>query len=364
MNRRRFLTSIGAGCAFAANGLPAFGKVGRGLAASIPADHPLQAAWQAWKGLCLMPEGRVVDALQNADSHSEGQGYGLCLAAAFDDLAAFELIFQWSEENLALRPDALLAWRWRHDQMPRVPDRNNASDGDLFYAWALSAMAVRHDRPDWGRRARLIATDLASVCIVAHPDGSGRKLFLPGAKGFEIAGGYVINPSYYMPRAMEELAAASSVDALSRAAEDGRALMAAIAETELVPDWIMVDAAGWQPAPQGFSVNAGYESLRVPLFAAWSADPQFPPARRYVAALDAAPGAGAVTVFDPQSGAPLERSPHPGYRALSALVSCAQSGSAAAAIPAFSIDQPYYPATLHLMALVAQAENYPQCVPL
>lgn len=364
MNRRRFVASFG--LAVAGAGLPRFAGAqdSRTIAGAIAADHPLQAAWAAWKTLCLTPEGRIVDGFQNSDSHSEGQGYGLTLAAAFDDVAAFDAIQGWTDKNLGIRPDALLAWRWKHDQSPNVPDQNNASDGDLFYAWALSAMAVRHNRPELGAKARAIATDLARLCVVPHPDGSGAHLFLPGESGFGTGAGYVLNPSYYFPRAMHDLAAATGVDALAKVADDGIALLTQIAERQLIPDWITVDAQGWSAAPEGFSAKVGYEAMRVPLFAIWSGRAEAAEVKRYVDAATAAAGEGAVTVFDPATGAALERSPHHGYQAIVALAACAASGSVGAAIPAFSTDQPYYPATLHLMALVAQAEVYPQCVPL
>ena len=85
--------------------------------------HPLQQAWAAWKTLCLMPDGRVIDGFQSGASHSEGQGYGLVLAAMFGDLQTCRSIVTWTERHLAVREDALLAWRWRPDSTPQVPDR-------------------------------------------------------------------------------------------------------------------------------------------------------------------------------------------------------------------------------------------------
>ncbi|MGV8989602.1 MAG: glycosyl hydrolase family 8 [Cypionkella sp.] len=364
MNRRRFVASLGIAAVATALPRPGWSRQENSIAGAIAPDHPLQAAWLAWKTLCLTSEGRIVDSFQNSDSHSEGQSYGLTLAAAFDDTAAFDSIHAWTVKNLGIRPDALLAWRWKHDQTPRVPDRNNASDGDLFYAWALSAMATRHNRADFADMARAMASDLARLCIVDHPDGSGALVFLPGEKGFTTGAGYVVNPSYYFARAMHDLAVATGVAALDKVAVDGTALMASIAERQLVPDWITVGPLGWSAPPDGFSANAGYEAMRVPLFALWSGQADAASVRRYVTAVAEAGGKDAVAVFDAATGAAGERSAHPGYQAIAALAACAGSGSVGAAIPAFSTDQPYYPATLHLMALVAQAEMYPQCVPL
>ena len=84
MNRRGFLA---AGLAGIAGGAALSGSAFATTAAGpmIAADHPLQAAWTAWKALCLRTDGRIVDSFQNGASHSEGQGYGLTLAAAFGD---------------------------------------------------------------------------------------------------------------------------------------------------------------------------------------------------------------------------------------------------------------------------------------
>jgi endo-1,4-beta-D-glucanase Y len=364
MKRRRFLKSAGAVATGIVLPLPVRAQAPSTIAAAIPKDHPLQSGWQMWKSMCLAPEGRAIDGFQNSDSHSEGQGYALTLAAAFDDIDAFEAIRAWTEQNLAIRPDALLAWRWRHDQRPHVPDRNNASDGDLFYAWALASMAARHGRPELALRAQKIATDLVRLCVVAHPDGSARQLLLPAEQGFALEQGFIINPSYTMPRALRDLAASTGVDVLSSVADDGISLMNQMAETGLVPDWATVDATGWTLPPGRFSANAGYEAMRVPLFAIWSGQPTLPAVSRFAAAATENAADEAATVFDRVSGNVMETSPHPGYRALASLASCAGSSNPGAAIPPFSVDQPYYPATLHLMSLVAQVEMYPRCVPI
>lgn len=367
MNRRHFLALAAAlAAALRGQGAQAQGTPGGpGASGVLPADHPLQPVWSAWKSLCLLPEGRVVDAFQNADSHSEGQGYGLALAATFGDGEAFERIRAWTEANLAVRRDALLAWRWRHDQQPPVPDRNNASDGDLFYAWGLCLAASGGGRPELITRAAEMMTDLLRLCTAPHPDGSGLPLFLPGAVGFRTETGVIVNPSYYMARAMREVAAATGLTDLTRLALAGEQLIDTLAARGLVPDWVEITAAGATVPPAQFSYRSGYDAIRVPLFEMWSGRADAPALRGYARATTAREDAGgAVTVFDPVTGTALERSPHPGYLAVAALAGCASSDGVGSVMPAFSTAQPYYPATLHLMALVAQATAFARCVPI
>ena len=359
MNRRTLLSGLAAA---ALSGHAALGQ-----AAALPPGHPLDASWQAWKALCLAGDGRVVDGFQNGASHSEGQGYGLVLAAIMDDRPAFEAMLDWTGRNLAIRDDALLAWRWQPDKAPHVQDRNNASDGDLFHAWALVIAGARQQRPELVERAGPIVQDLLRLCTTAHPAGDGGMLLLPGAAGFRSDGQVVINPSYYMPRAMRELADATRQPLMRQLADDGDRLIEGLAARGPVPDWIAFSADGQVQPPAGFSRNSGYEAIRVPLFALWSGRGDAAVVRGFARAIAAAPPGGPYpVVFDTQTGAVLESSPHPGYGAVAGLSVCASQdgGRIGSTMRPFANDQPYYPATLHLMALVAQVSQFPQCVPL
>jgi len=364
MNRRRFLTALGAAPAI---GLGVSGLPGRSGAAGLDLSHSAQDVWQAWKTACLLPEGRVIDRLQQNSSHSEGQGYGMVLATEFGDAEAFGRMFAWTEANLAIRPDGLLAWRWLPDPSLPVPDTNNAADGDLFYAWALVRASRRFNDRRYLDRATGLAQALAQTCVVASPAGGGEVLFLPAAFGFSHPGRVVINPSYLMPLAMREVAAVTGVADLALAAQHGEALLLRLAQDGLVPDWVQVTAGGVAPA-EGFSANAGYEALRVPLFLIWSGLARHPGVTSMLRVYDRTvqPGLPVPTVIEPVSGVVLEASADAGYRALAGLVTCAgrTAGTAGAAMPPFDPAQPYYPATLQLFSMIAANEASPQCVPL
>jgi endoglucanase len=364
MNRRRFLA-----------GLATTPLVAPHLSAPVaaqflpgPEDLATTAAdvWQAWRTGYLLPDGRVVDRLQRNSSHSEGQGYGMLLASEFNDREAFARMFAWTEANLAVRPDPLLAWRWLPDSTAPVPDTNNASDGDLFYAWALVRAARRFAERRYLDRAAETAAALARHCLIASPAEAGVVLMLPGAFGFASPGRVVMNPSYLMPLALREVAAATGVTELALAAQHGEGLLATIAAEGLVPDWVQITRAGTAPA-EGFSANAGYEAIRVPLFLIWSGQPRHPAVTNMMRLYDTAvrPGQPVPTVVEPVSGLVLEASPDPGYQALAGLVSCAaRAGQVGARIPPFDPSQPYYPATLQLFAMIAANTTSPECVPV
>ncbi len=327
--------------------------------------HLLFPAWQAWKNAYMSIDGRVVDTLQQGASHSESQGYGLLLAASMGDADAFDAIDSWTMNHLAIRSDALLAWRWLPDQDVAVPDSNNASDGDLFYAWALVRAAITLERPALIDRARKIASDLIDACIRPHPDDSGRLVFTPAAAGFQRDTGLIINASYMMPLAMDAVATATGLQQLRVCAADSVTIQADLAALGLIPDWIELRSDGPVPTAD-LSDNNGYEALRLPLFLIWSGQVDHPAvtgqARAYQAAEMAA--GGTPTVMERQTGRILKLSPDPGYFAISSFVTCATTVTAGSFIPLLDTTQPYYPATLQLMTLLAQIETLPRCVPL
>ena len=371
MNRRSALGGLAASVAFPAFGLslaPQSASAQLVSIAALPAitdpAHALQQSWAAWKLAYLTPEGRVIDTLQEGASHSESQGYGLFMAATFGDQASFDLIDTWTQQNLAIRPDNLFAWRWLPAGAAAVPDLNNASDGDLFYAWALVRAAKTFVRPELIGRAAAIAQDLAATCLLPHPDGSGRVLFTPASAGFARETGIVVNPSYYMPRAMRELAEATGIGIWAQAANDGETLMAEMAVQGLIPDWITVTASGFATDTVQKDHN-GYEAMRVALFLIWSGSAMHPAVGRQAEAYQRnADPAAAPTIIDRLTLAVLEKSPDSGYRAIAGLVNCAASSDFGAAIPRFTTQQPYYPATLHMFTFLAQIEASPSCLPI
>lgn len=354
MNRREIL--LAAGCCL----LPG---AGFGQSGAAILKHPLMPAWTAWKETYLAQDGRVVDSLQQGASHSESQGYGLLLAATVGDETAFDLIDDWTVATLAVRDDNLLAWRWLPTDPRGVSDFNNASDGDLFYVWALLRAADAFDRPELRDRASAMASDLATSCIVPHPDQGGRLLFAPAASGFNRDTGIVMNFSYYMSRAMFDIATQTGITAFATCATDGEALLADLAATGLTPDWTEVRAGDLVTAT-GLSDAHGYEALRVPLFLIWSGRASHPAVARQAAFHQMAGLSGSMTptVMDRLTGEVRETSPDAGYAAIVALTNCARQGLDGSSVPFFTVDQPYYPATLHLMTLLAIIEANPNCI--
>lgn len=377
MNRRTALRRIMAMAALLSGGISATARaqtttiLGTGGPFLGP-RNVLAAPWAAWKSAYLDDDGRVVDGMQEGASHSESQGYGLYLAALFGDNDAFDNIYSWTEANLSIRADALLAWRWLPSGGTEVPDRNNASDGDLFYAWGLIVRGARDGNSVFLERARAIAADLVASCVVKAPDDSGKLVFLPAAQGFKTEEGVVINPSYYMPLAMREVARATGTPDLAKCAGDGLEMMRKLAENRLVPDWIELRPQGMF-SPVDRPDRNGYEAMRVPLFLIWSGHADHPAvinqARAYqrfeTTPSKARDKGGYVTVFEGSKGTVIETSKHVGYAAVGALVNCASTKMRGSSIPLYrTVDQAYYPATLHLMTLITQITASPDCVPI
>ncbi|MHA7866808.1 MAG: glycosyl hydrolase family 8 [Salipiger thiooxidans] len=322
----------------------------------------LKSVWTAWRNANLDVTGRVVDQLQRNASHSEGQGYGMLLAALAGDARAFAEMENWSRINLAIRPDNLMAWRWMADQPERVPDINNASDGDLFRAWALLKGAERFGNADYRTRAGQITRDLVANCVTAHP-GTGQPLLLPAVHGFQTPQGLIYNPSYAMPLAMTELAEAFSEPDLSAAASSGLAVAEQLAYGGVVPDWVEITASGVRSA-QGFSFDAGYEAMRVPLFLVWSGHGGHLAVTRYAEAQRGAPRGEVATIISRDDGSIQTTSRNAGYAAVAALADCATQATVGSGIPPYVPSDPYYPATLHLFAMIAQMEAEPRCLPI
>lgn len=317
--------------------------------------------WALWKATFLTEDGRVVDHLQDDASHSEGQAYGMLLAAWFGDEPTLNRIQAWTSQYLAVRQDPLLAWRWTPAAQPQVTDYNNATDGDIFHAWALHRAGTRFGIREFQRRAEEVVRFLVASCIRPDPRGGGRMLLLPGAERFETGQRITVNPSYYMPLALRELGVATNTPEFLKCADDGETLLAELAAVGPVPDWIEIGPEGWRHAP-GHTAQSGYDAIRSALFLIWSGRFDHPAVVRASALYRLHEGtSNTPTVFDRSGSSVLATSDLPGYAAVATLVRCATNAGRGHALPTFSSQQPYFPATLHLFAQIAARSSGLAC---
>jgi endoglucanase len=228
-----------------------------------------RAEWEVFKQRFVSGDGRVIDTGNGGVSHSEGQGWGLLFAVAFDDPACFDSLLAWTSRSLTRPNDALHAWRYQPLAANKVPDRNNATDGDLFIAAALWRAARRWGRPDHAQAARAIARDVLGLLV---REAGPRLVLLPGAQGFANGGQLTVNPSYYVFPMLDELAVLLPSPIWARLHADGLQLLAdgRFGQWRLPPDWMRVDRATGALSPHpNWPARFSYDAIRVPLYLAW-----------------------------------------------------------------------------------------------
>jgi len=224
-----------------------------------PPSTPKGAA-QAFLDRYADGSGRVIRRDQGADTVSEGQAYGLLLAAASNDRKRFGLVWRWTRKNLQ-RPDGSLAWRWANG---KITDAQPAPDADLDAARALLAAARRFGRPSYRRAGVRIARSV----LARSTHASGGRLVLAAGPWATRTG--TINPSYASPRAFRALGAATGDGRWGALAESSRRLIDVLtARTpHLPPDWARFDGTGVAATAAPGTRNRpgyGFDAVRVPV---------------------------------------------------------------------------------------------------
>lgn len=339
------------------------------VAAPRPTDVSLRGAlpvpglWKAYEARFVTPEGRVVDDVNGGISHSESQGYGMILALAADDRDAFRRIWSWTRAQLYVRKDGLASWRWQPGPAPNVRDPNNATDGDLLVAWALTVAGEAWSNPAFATAGRRIARAVWDQTVIETTWGPA---LLPAVAGFRAADrkdGPVINPSYWIFPALDDLADAVPDRDWKAVAATGHKILAAtrIGSTGLPPEWASL-AGKDVAAAEGFPTIFGYNALRVPLYVAWSAGHRRESLAPFMARWSSETAAQPrLAVVDLASGRDLEPFTDPGYRAVAALVACSLEGTRVPDdLRGTEVDH-YYPATLRALALIAVNMRHPTC---
>lgn len=247
-------------------------------------EVPCEAEWALFRARYVSPEGRVIDTGNGNSSHSEGQGWALLMAEAHGDRATFERVLSWTQRSLKRPYDALHAWNWRPNRAQPVEDGNNASDGDIFIAWALLRASQRWQQPQYREMAREICNDLARLCIRQI---GGRFVLLPAAFGFEHRDHVVVNPSYYVFPAFSDFAALGGDGTPWHSLyQDGLSMLreARFGRWGLPPDWLRLPRAGGRPSiAPNWQPRFSYDAVRVPLYLAWAGLAREPAATAAVA---------------------------------------------------------------------------------
>ena len=311
------------------------------------------AHWQTFKRNFIHEDGRVVDVGNGNISHSEGQGYGMLLAVAANDRVTFDRLWTWTRTSLRRPDDALFAWRWQPDQAQPVSDMNNASDGELLIAWALSRAATRWSAASYRDEARTLARTLRDKLTRPTPHG---LVLLPGIQGFEHPAGTTVNLAYWIFPAFRELEHIDPSPAWRELRSSGEHLLrhARFGTPQLPPDWLLIAPDGrLQPAPS-HPVRFGFDALRIPLYACWG-KVELPEFYAAVAAQWDSPNAPAWVDLDRG-----ERAPYPLTPGTQAIHTLMQQCLSPPANPPITIDMPadnYYASVLILLSQLASQER-------
>jgi endo-1,4-beta-D-glucanase Y len=253
-------TAIIAGCALGAGAVLAADGGGPSVE---PADAEEQAALAAstrFLDTYVEDDGRVSRPDQGDSTVSEGQAYGMLLAAAIGDRERFDRIWSWTRDNLQ-RPDGLLSSLWEGGA---VVDSEPATDADLDAARALLVAGSSFDEPEHSSEAVRIG---AAILEQETVEVEARPVLVAGpwARG-DVP---MLNPSYFDPRSFAALAAASGDQRWNAVAETSRDLVAELTAQPpaLPPNWARVDSgtavASGPPATPAEDPRYGFDAVRL-----------------------------------------------------------------------------------------------------
>lgn len=220
--------------------------------------------WQKYKNQFIKHNGRVIDNGNGNISHSESQGYGMLISAFFNDHETFKRIWNWTETTIKRKNDGLFSWKWQ-PQAPHIPDKNNASDGDIFIAWSL----LRADKKWPGHKYAESATNIINMLSkTVIYDIDQQSILLPARHGFKHDYKIIINPSYWVFPAFNDF---RKIDKKWEKVNQSAFKIlnsSQFGDYKLPSDWIDYRNNQWIPSST-FPARFSYASYRIPLYLIW-----------------------------------------------------------------------------------------------
>ncbi|MGD1956843.1 MAG: glycosyl hydrolase family 8 [Sphingomonadales bacterium] len=317
--------------------------------------------WAVYKSLYLTPDGRILDTFNNKITHTEGQGTGMLLAAAANDRTTFAQIWRWTQARLQ-RADALFYWKWDDRASSPIPDPNNATDGDIFIAWALLRAGQSWANDVYRVEAEKIIQSLEDNAIKV---AASRPVISPGTYNFTNSEGATLNLSYYIFPALQDFATFRKNGVWERVYENGVAILEAarFGKWQLPVDWITVSDDGMVARAKGWPPRFGYDVVRVPLYLVW-AQHDGAMLARFNAFADAYGGPRkAPSWWDSQTGRSSQYDPEGGVVAVRQITRLASGRDWAQdtkkiqkryhQLPKLTEKDDYYPASLAMLSRLA-----------
>lgn len=233
-------------------------------------------AWNKFNQIFISDAGRVIDrSLPEQITTSEGQAYAIMFALIANDRAAFDLILQWTENNLSQGDlsTQLPAWKWgaRADGSWGVIDGNSASDADLWLVYALFEAARLWQEPKYAIRANALVARILQE-ETANIPGLGLAL-LPGRYGFHPNSNspknktWRFNPSYFPIQVLRRLANLYPNSDWHKILSSSLQIIIQPSLQGITPDWVVYSAEHGLQAEKNSPVNVvGYDAIRAYLW--------------------------------------------------------------------------------------------------
>ena len=158
----------------------------------------LKDSYDFYKQNFMSEDGRIMDRDKNNITTSEGQSYMMLRALIMDDRPTFDLVYQWTKNNLQ-RHDRLFAWLWGKNKSGeyKILDDNSASDADVDIAFALILAHKQWHNYKYFEDAVCI---INSIWTNEVKQIDNHLVLMPGVK--QVSDEKIeINPSYFSPYA-------------------------------------------------------------------------------------------------------------------------------------------------------------------
>lgn len=301
--------------------------------------------WAQFK-TTFIEHGRVIDRGQNGISHTEGQGIALLLAVQNNDPETFSQIWDWTQRNLQVRNDKLFAWSWSPGI--GINDSNNASDGDLFIAWALARAYNKWNEPRYLFAGLQVSQSIRAKLFRKTNQGT---VLLPGAVGFEKPEGLKLNLSYWVFPAITELSIIDPAPEWEELRVTGIRLIeeARFGKWQLPPDWLSLQNDVITPVDGD---QFGYDAIRIPLYMIWGKQASPSSIKPFQNFWESFTGKPLPAWINVNTDVMATYNGSPGFQSVAAMT-LAYPDLDSALLPSFNPSQGYYSSMLSLFTILA-----------